>query len=194
MQNKAHARSRFLKKSARGSRAKNMEPVVQKSLRDYFPARRRSSKQKALPDGPKPTASNVSTTPNEPCKGQSEAGVPKRKLQEPLSEPFIPPCTPKRRKANEEVLSRLSKAPEPLSRGKKMVQMAKQKAACATPTKRTRPSPVSENPVTTRRKLFGPPATDDQQGGKVVATANPMTVRLSTPVVSDIVCWHSFGG
>ena len=164
--------------------------AVQKSLRDYFPARRRSSKQKALPDGPKYTASSVSTTPSEACSGPRtvrETALPKRKLQEPLSEPLISPCTPKRRKANEEVLSRLFKAPEPLSRGKKMVQMAKQKAACTTPTKRTPPLPVSvsDNTITTRRKLFGPPATDDGQGEKVVSTANPVTMGLSTSMVCD---------
>ena len=137
-----------------------------------------------------PKRSSCCTHTREACSGPRtvrETALPKRKLQEPLSEPLISPCTPKRRKANEEVLSRLSKAPEPLSRGKKMVQMAKQKAACTTPTKRTPPLPVSvsDNTITTRRKLFGPPATDDGQGEKVVSTANPVTMGLSTSMVCD---------
>jgi hypothetical protein len=98
------------------------------------------------------------------------------------------PNTPKKRTISEMFEA---KSPEPLSRGKRMVQMARQKALSSTPSRS--PVPQSESPlrgstqdpkkrkVTARRKLAGlfePPDFDRESELIAGARNNDAKVRL----------------
>lgn len=156
----------------------------QKSLRDFLPVKRKSCDPEKKRGEPALHSLAVKRD-DPPEKNRDEAVL------------ASPPHTPKKRRIDASVCPR---APEPVSRGKMLVQMARQKALSTTPTRSSAIQPVSprdssevrqrRRKLTARRRLVPPLKESEEEEvlpGIVASSSIEPTDRVSSSLVSWVV-------